>query len=129
MTSLEEMDKKLEAVIQADTAEAEQIKKMLINSKERYITIPFLGEEVKVRPAIPKHLRHKIQEYYAGGGTRAPEEDERLAYEILAEMSFAPFDKAEVWALVDDETGEITNILQEVMEAVGKKEKAIKRFR
>ncbi len=129
MIDLEKINKKLELTVQADSEEAEQIRKMLTGADNRYITIPFLGEEVKVRPAIPKHLRHKIQEYYSGGGTRVPEEDEKLAYDILAEMSFSPFDKPEVWSLIDDETGEITNILQEVMEAVAKKEKQIKKFR
>jgi hypothetical protein len=120
---------KLDAMIENEVAENEQVKQFILTNKGKHIEVEVFGLKLQVPSVIPKKLRHELAKVQKKGEVdiEVAEED---TYHLLSLMcQNEPFNHKEAWALIDEETGLAIEILGEVLEVAYKTEEKTKSFR
>jgi len=125
-----EEDKELEREEYKDFKENAELKAIIANSKAKRVFVTQGDIQIFIRGSLPKGLRDRIifiaKEYESGDIETA---DDKV-YEIMAEICLdSPYNKPEVWAYIDRETGEVPGILKQMIEKIAGAESAAKRFR
>jgi hypothetical protein len=120
---------RLEQIVGGDKAAGEKIKSLLLEAKKETRTIKVGDLEIKVRISIPKGLRRKINDM-ASSDTEDMDKVESGMYQVIAEMCVeSPFDTAEAWSIIDEETGIVPEVLKRIYAVISETEDQVKRFR
>lgn len=113
-----------------DFEENAELKAIIAGQKARKYTIDVSGVPIAIRTAIPKGLRDKIivigKQYEAGETAKADED----IYFLMAQICLdPPYTKPGAWKYIDEETGEVPNILMQMIKKITAVEGAASRFR
>lgn len=107
-----------------------QLKAIIAGQKAKKMSVTISGIEIFIRAAIPKPLRDKIvkiSKAYENGDIA--EADDEL-YRVLANLCLEePWNNPAAWKYVDEETGEVPNVIRQVMEKITDIEASAKNFR
>jgi hypothetical protein len=124
----QELSQKLTEERQKMLESDERVRKMILSSKERYKVVTIGETEVRIRPTIPRDVRRQIEKITKSDSS--VEDSEVLMYELISRMCLDdPFDKADTWEFVDNETGECMSFLADIYKAALDTEANIKSFR
>ena len=120
---------KLNEIESKEILENEIIKNILTKEKERFKTITVAGQQIKIRPTIPRNLRHELQRLQDRDNADIEGIEEDM-YRVISEMCLEePFNKAAVWRYLDQETGCIVDVLTEIYNQALATDKQLKKFR
>jgi len=120
----------LAKAVETELKGTERVMSILTNARKRYKELDVLGEKVKIRPSIPKAVRHFAEELKDDPSQQTVSGVETSTYKILAYMCTEdPYDKPEFWKILDDETGEAVDVLQRMYTTAADTEAEIKTFR
>ena len=120
----------LQAEEYKDFKENAQLKAIIAGQQAKNISIDINGIEIKIRAAIPKGTRDRIgsivKQYEAGEISEADEE----MYNVMASISLTePFNVPATWKYIDEETGEVPNLMKMMIEKMTDLEGTAARFR
>jgi len=123
-------DNELKVLENNDFAENAQLKAIIATQKAKKVSIKVGDVEIFLRPAIPKPLRDKIvaisRQYKDADIEKADDE----MYKVIAQLCLdEPYTNPAIWKYIDNETGEVPNMLTEITERLTKVEKSAQRFR
>ena len=125
---LEALNQKLTEERKKILEEDEKIRKMITSSKERYKVVNIGETEVRIKPTIPRDVRREIERITKSDSS--VEESENLMYELIAKMCLDdPFNKADTWEYIDNETGQCMEFLASIYKEALSTEAQIKNFR
>ena len=125
---LEALNQKLTEERKKILEEDEKIRKMITSSKERYKVVNIGETEVRIKPTIPRDVRREIERITKSDSS--VEESERLMYDLIAKMCRDdPFNKADTWEYIDNETGRCMEFLANIYKEALSTEAQIKNFR
>lgn len=125
---MSELSQKLTEERQKMLESDERVRKMILSSKERYKIVTIGETDVRIRPTIPRDVRRQIEKITKSDSS--VEDSEVLMYELISRMCLDdPFDKADTWEFVDNETGTAMTILADIYRAALDTEAEIKSFR
>lgn len=120
----------LEKQVEDELAGNETVIALLTSAKKRYKEVDVLGTPVKIRPAIPKAIRHYTESLKDDPEQQTVSAIELTTYKLLAAMCIEePYTKPELWKILDDETGTAVELLQMFYQTALDTEKQIKTFR
>jgi hypothetical protein len=126
--ALEAEDKRLTEVRKQILEQDETIRKMVLSAKDRYKIVKIGETEIRIRPTIPRDVRKEIEKITKSDS--GVEESEHLMYDLISKMCLDdPFDKADTWEYIDNETGSVMSFLADVYRTALDTEAAIKSFR
>lgn len=113
-----------------DFKENAELKAIIAGQKAKKLTIRFGDIEIHFRAAIPKGIRDqtiKVAKDYQNGEIESADDS---MYLIMSQLALeAPYTNPAAWKFIDEETGEVPNMLSAVMERISNSEVAAKRFR
>jgi len=125
---VQELNQKLTAERQKLLEQDENVRKMILSSKERYKIVRIGETDVRIRPTIPRDVRRQIEVITKSDSS--VEESEVLMYSLIARMCLDdPFDKADTWEFIDNSTGEAMSFLSEIYKEALNTESEIRNFR
>ena len=125
---IQELNQKLTAERQKLLEQDENVRKMILSSKERYKIVRIGETDVRIRPTIPRDVRRQIEVITKSDSS--VEESEVLMYSLIARMCLDdPFDKADTWEFIDNSTGEAMNFLSLIYKEALNTESEIRNFR
>jgi hypothetical protein len=120
---------KLDKIVGDDKEAGERVKKILLNVKDRYKIVIVGDEEVKIRPTIPKSLRHDLEQIQKHDYSTL-DDVESAMYNLISQMCIeSPFNDKCTWEIIDDETGIAMEVLTDIYNTALSTEAEIKRFR
>lgn len=118
----------LETYVDTEQTSFEDVRKLLHNAENQFLTLTIYDIPVKIRPTIPKPLRRVMEKMQQQGDSLEPLE--MSTYEVLAGMcKEAPWNVPKTWELIDAEYGIAFEALEMMYETVGNKEKQVSNFR
>jgi hypothetical protein len=107
-----------------------ELKAIIAGQRAKKLSIMVGDIEIFIRGALPKGLRDQIvriaKAYQAGDTENADEE----IYDILSQICIdSPYNKAEAWRYLDEETGAVPDLLYQIVDKITDVETSAKRFR
>ena len=127
---MSDLFKELDEAVGREVESNEKIKTLLTGLKAQYKVVKVGDLELKIRPTIPKTIRHEMDKLQDSEELKKLENVEELTYRMLAEMSIEPeFQKPEIWHHIDNETGMAFDLLGRVYQEANDTHSQIKRFR
>lgn len=127
---LDALHKKLDETLETRYREHDALKEFLSKAKKQYKEVDVLGNVVKIKPVIPKGVRHFTDEIRKREDEPTLDESEESTYRLLAAMCVEePFTDPEFWKVLDDETGIAIGLLNQFYEVAYETQKAIKSVR
>ena len=113
-----------------DFKENAELKAVIAGQKAKKAIVDLNGIQIAIRGAIPKGLRDKLvhlSKAYQNGDVDQGDED---MYIVLSQCCIDdPWSNPKVWKYIDEETGEVPNVLRMVIEKITDVEAGEKRFR
>lgn len=126
----EELTRKLNDAVANELKDNAAVLELLTNAKARYKEVDVLGTMIKIKPIVPKAVRHFMDKIKDDKEYNTLGKVEETTYRLLATMCIEePWNKTETWSIVDDGTGVALDFLTKVYEAAQDSTKAIKTFR
>jgi hypothetical protein len=123
-------DKSLDAEAYKDFEQNAQLRAIITSQKARKLSITVGDVEIFIKAGIPKKERDalmKIAKEYKDGEI---EEADKSMYVVLSNICLdSPFNNPLTWAYIDNETGEVPNMLAKITEKIFGMEAVAKRFR
>jgi len=120
----------LDQIVQDEIKSNEAVASILTRSKDRYKVVKYQDVDIKIRPTVPKELRHRIEDSQDDPDMELREHAERRMYDIIAGMCIEePFDDWKTWYVLDEENGDATEFIGKIYETAANTKAEIKRFR
>jgi len=120
----------LNEAFRAEAESNEKIKNLLTGFKAQYKVVKVGDIEFRIKPTIPKAIRHEMDQLQDNEEMKKLSNVEELTYRMLSEMAFdEEFRDPRIWKLIDDDTGNAFDLLGRVYEEANNSHAQIKRFR
>lgn len=118
----------LETYVDKEQSSFDDVRRLLHNADNQFLTLNVYGVEIRIKPTIPKPLRRVMEKMQKQGDELEPLE--MSTYEVLAGMcKDSPWNHPKAWELLDAEEGIAFECLEKMYELVGSKEKQVSNFR
>lgn len=113
-----------------DLKDNAQLNAIIAGSKAKRLSIDLNGVEIFIKASIKKGLRERMMRIAKMWKEGEVEEESDELYEITAALCLEdPYKDAIVWKYIDQETGEVPNVLKMITERIVGVEDTAKRFR
>jgi hypothetical protein len=118
----------LATYVDAEQTSFDEVRQLLHNVENQFLTLTVYEIPIKIRPTIPKPLRRVMEKMQNQGDSLEPLE--MSTYEVLAGMcKESPWNVPKTWELIDTEDGIAFEVLEMMYTLVGNKEKQTANFR
>ena len=118
----------LATYVDAEQTSFDEVRQLLHNVENQFLTLIVYEIPIKIRPTIPKPLRRVMEKMQNQGDSLEPLE--MSTYEVLAGMcKESPWNVPKTWELIDTEDGIAFEVLEMMYTLVGNKEKQTANFR
>lgn len=118
----------LSTYVDAEQTSFDEVRRLLHNVENQFLTLTIYEIPIKIRPTIPKPLRRVMEKMQNQGDSLEPLE--MSTYEVLAGMcKESPWNVPKTWELIDTEDGIAFEVLEMMYTLVGNKEKQTANFR
>jgi len=118
----------LSTYVDAEQTSFDEVRRLLHNVEDQFLTLTIYEIPIKIRPTIPKPLRRVMEKMQNQGDSLEPLE--MSTYEVLAGMcKESPWNVPKTWELIDTEDGIAFEVLEMMYTLVGNKEKQTANFR
>ena len=118
----------LATYVDAEQTSFDEVRQLLHNVENQFLTLTVYEIPIKIRPTIPKPLRRVMEKMQNQGDSLEPLE--MSTYEVLAGMcKESPWNIPKTWELIDTEDGIAFEVLEMMYTLVGNKEKQTANFR
>ena len=118
----------LSTCVDAEQTSFDEVRQLLHNVENQFLTLTIYEIPIKIRPTIPKPLRRVMEKMQNQGDSLEPLE--MSTYEVLAGMcKESPWNVPKTWELIDTEDGIAFEVLEMMYTLVGNKEKQTANFR
>ena len=118
----------LSTYVDAEQTSFDEVRQLLHNVENQFLTLTIYEIPIKIRPTIPKPLRRVMEKMQNQGDSLEPLE--MSTYEVLAGMcKESPWNAPKTWELIDTEDGIAFEVLEMMYTLVGNKEKQTVNFR
>jgi len=118
----------LATYVDAEQTSFDEVRQLLHNVENQFLTLTIYEIPIKIRPTIPKPLRRVMEKMQNQGDSLEPLE--MSTYEVLAGMcKESPWNVPKTWELIDTEDGIAFEVLEMMYTLVGNKEKQTANFR
>lgn len=118
----------LATYVDAEQTSFDEVRQLLHNVENQFLTLTVYEIPIKIRPTIPKPLRRVMEKMQYQGDSLEPLE--MSTYEVLAGMcKESPWNVPKTWELIDTEDGIAFEVLEMMYTLVGNKEKQTANFR
>jgi len=118
----------LSTYVDAEQTSFDEVRQLLHNVENQFLTLTIYEIPIKIRPTIPKPLRRVMEKMQNQGDSLEPLE--MSTYEVLAGMcKESPWNVPKTWELIDTEDGIAFEVLEMMYTLVGNKEKQTANFR
>jgi hypothetical protein len=118
----------LSTYVDAEQTSFDEVRQLLHNVENQFLTLTVYEIPIKIRPTIPKPLRRVMEKMQNQGDSLEPLE--MSTYEVLAGMcKESPWNVPKTWELIDTEDGIAFEVLEMMYTLVGNKEKQTANFR
>ena len=118
----------LATYVDAEQTSFDEVRQLLHNVENQFLTLTVYEIPIKIRPTIPKPLRRVMEKMQNQGDSLEPLE--MSTYEVLAGMcKESPWNIPKTWELIDTEDGIAFEVLEMMYTLVGNKEKQTVNFR
>ena len=118
----------LSTYVDAEQTSFDEVRQLLHNVENQFLTLTVYEIPIKIRPTIPKPLRRVMEKMQNQGDSLEPLE--MSTYEVLAGMcKESPWNVPKTWELIDTEDGIAFEVLEMMYTLVGNKEKQTVNFR
>jgi len=118
----------LSTYVDAEQTSFDEVRQLLHNVENQFLTLTIYEIPIKIRPTIPKPLRRVMEKMQKQGDSLEPLE--MSTYEVLAGMcKESPWNVPKTWELIDTEDGIAFEVLEMMYTLVGNKEKQTANFR
>lgn len=118
----------LATYVDAEQTSFDEVRQLLHNVENQFLTLTVYEIPIKIRPTIPKPLRRVMEKMQNQGDSLEPLE--MSTYEVLAGMcKESPWNAPKTWELIDTEDGIAFEVLEMMYTLVGNKEKQTANFR
>ena len=118
----------LSTYVDAEQTSFDEVRQVLHNVENQFLTLTIYEIPIKIRPTIPKPLRRVMEKMQNQGDSLEPLE--MSTYEVLAGMcKESPWNVPKTWELIDTEDGIAFEVLEMMYTLVGNKEKQTANFR
>lgn len=118
----------LATYVDAEQTSFDEVRQLLHNVENQFLTLTVYEIPIKIRPTIPKPLRRVMEKMQNHGDSLEPLE--MSTYEVLAGMcKESPWNVPKTWELIDTEDGIAFEVLEMMYTLVGNKEKQTANFR
>jgi len=118
----------LSTYVDAEQTSFDEVRQLLHNVENQFLTLTIYEIPIKIRPTIPKPLRRVMEKMQNQGDSLEPLE--MSTYEVLAGMcKESPWNVPKTWELIDTEDGIAFEVLEAMYTLVGNKEKQTANFR
>lgn len=118
----------LATYVDAEQTSFDEVRQLLHNVENQFLTLTVYEIPIKIRPSIPKPLRRVMEKMQNQGDSLEPLE--MSTYEVLAGMcKESPWNVPKTWELIDTEDGIAFEVLEMMYTLVGNKEKQTANFR
>lgn len=118
----------LATYVDAEQTSFDEVRQLLHNVENQFLTLTVYEIPIKIRPTIPKPLRRVMEKMQNQGDSLEPLE--MSTYEVLAGMcKESPWNVPKTWELIDTEDGIAFEVLEMMYILVGNKEKQTANFR
>ena len=118
----------LATYVDAEQTSFDEVRQLLHNVENQFLTLYVYEIPIKIRPTIPKPLRRVMEKMQNQGDSLEPLE--MSTYEVLAGMcKESPWNVPKTWELIDTEDGIAFEVLEMMYTLVGNKEKQTANFR
>lgn len=118
----------LSTYVDAEQTSFDEVRQLLHNVENQFLTLTIYEIPIKIRPTIPKPLRRVMEKMQNQGDSLEPLE--MSTYEVLAGMcKESPWNVPKTWELIDTEDGIAFEVLEMMYSLVGNKEKQTANFR
>ena len=118
----------LATYVDAEQTSFDEVRQILHNVENQFLTLTVYEIPIKIRPTIPKPLRRVMEKMQNQGDSLEPLE--MSTYEVLAGMcKESPWNAPKTWELIDTEDGIAFEVLEMMYTLVGNKEKQTVNFR
>jgi len=118
----------LSTYVDAEQTSFDEVRQLLHNVENQFLTLTIYEIPIKIRPTIPKPLRRVMEKMQNQGDSL--EQLEMSTYEVLAGMcKESPWNVPKTWELIDTEDGIAFEVLEMMYTLVGNKEKQTANFR
>ena len=112
----------LSTYVDAEQTSFDEVRQLLHNVENQFLTLTIYEIPIKIRPTIPKPLRRVMEKMQNQGDSLEPLE--MSTYEVLAGMcKESPWNVPKTWELIDTEDGIAFEVLEMMYTLVGNKEK------
>ena len=113
-----------------DFKENAELKAIIAGQRAKKLVLDVNGIPIQIRAAIPKALRDKLTKIakdYQAGNIESADDD---MYVIMAKLCLdKPYTNPAAWKFIDDETGEVPNVMKTMIEKIINMEGVANRFR
>ena len=118
----------LSTYVDAEQTSFDEVRQLLHNVENQFLTLTIYEIPIKIRPTIPKPLRRVMEKMQNQGDSLEPLE--MSTYEVLAGMcKESPWNVPKTWELIDTEDGIAFEVLEMMYTLVSNKEKQTANFR
>ena len=118
----------LSTYVDAEQTSFDEVRQLLHNVENQFLTLTIYEIPIKIRPTIPKPHRRGMAKMQNQGDSLEPLE--MSTYEVLAGMcKESPWNVPKTWELIDTEDGIAFEVLEMMYTLVGNKEKQTANFR
>jgi len=118
----------LSTYVDAEQTSFDEVRQLLHNVENQFLTLTIYEIPIKIRPTIPKPLRRVMEKMQNQGDSLEPLE--MSTYEVLVGMcKESPWNVPKTWELIDTEDGIAFEVLEMMYTLVGNKEKQTANFR
>ena len=118
----------LATYVDAEQTSFDEVRQLLHNVENQFLTLTVYEIPIKIRPTIPKPLRRVMEKMQNQGDSLEPLE--MSTYEVLAGMcKESPWNVPKTWELIDTEDGIAFEVLEMMYTLVGNTEKQTANFR